>query len=165
MEKKGALSMSFGMIFSIIMIIVILGVAFYAISFFLNLQKCTGVGLFHDDFQKKVDEAWIAEIVSGTTSLTIPSRIEQVCFGNLENPGNIDSKTKEIFDEIEEFASPHQKETTNMFIYPASKSCGLGYKLSPHLKELDKFICFENRNGKISFRLTKESGDSLVGIS
>lgn len=165
MEKKGALSISFGMIFSIIMIIAILGVAFYAISFFLNLQKCTGVGLFSDEFQKKVDGAWIAEIVSEEFSLTLPSRIKYVCFGDLENSGNIDSSTREIFDEIKDFSSPHQRETTNMFIYPASKACGLGYRVANHLKELDKFTCFENMDGKTTFRLQRGSEDSLVEIS
>ncbi|MDP6845861.1 MAG: hypothetical protein QF460_02825 [Candidatus Nanoarchaeia archaeon] len=165
MKKKGDLSMSFGMIFSIIMIIAILGVAFYAISYFLNLEKCTGVGLFHDDFQKKVDESWIAELVSGEHSLTIPGGVEYVCFGDLENEGNIDGSTREILDEIKRFASPRQLEKSNMFMYPENKACGMGYKTANHLQELEEFICFENRDGKITFRLTKESEDSFVGIS
>ena len=165
MKKKGDLSMSFGMIFSIIMIIVILGVAFYAISYFLNLQKCTGVGLFHDDFQKKVDESWASELISVENSLAIPGGVEYVCFGDLKNVREMDDSIEEIFNEIKNFASPHQETTTNMFIYPMDNSCGMGYKSMQRLEIPNEFSCFENRNGKITFRLTKGSEDSFVRIS
>ena len=51
-DKKGSIELSFGMIFSIIMIIAIVGVATYAIVSFLELGKATELSLFHQKFQE-----------------------------------------------------------------------------------------------------------------
>ena len=58
MNKRGQIDISFGMIFSIILIIAVVGVAFYVINNFIELKKCTEIGLFYDDLKKYIDEAW-----------------------------------------------------------------------------------------------------------
>ena len=128
MRKGGAISLSFGMIFSIIMIIAILGVGFYAITFFLNMQNCTTTADFHKRFQQKIDNAWNAEIVSDEFYLDLPSKIKKVCFGDLENPGELRGNLVEIHEELRTFASMNQRENSNMFMYPAPSACKLGYK-------------------------------------
>lgn len=166
MEKKGSLSLSFGMIFSIIMIIAILGVAFYAISFFLNLQKCSSVGLFHNDFQNKINSAWIAEIVSEEFSLSLPKKIKSVCFGDLKNPGSLDAETEIAYDELIMYSTLTQQDESNMFLHPQDKSCDMGYQKVKHidLEELGKFTCFSNNNGRVTFKIKKGSEDALVKI-
>jgi len=166
MGKKGALSLSFGMIFSIIMIIAILGVAFYAISYFLNLQKCSSVGLFHNDFQNKLDNAWIAEMVSEEFSLNLPEKITAVCFGNLGNPGSLSAETERIYEEVMRYSTLIQQENSNMFLHPQEKSCDMGYQKAKHidLTELEKFTCFPNVEGKVTFKIEKSSEDALVRI-
>tara|TARA_Y100000310_G_scaffold343518_1_gene451574 strand:- start:2599 stop:3105 length:507 start_codon:yes stop_codon:yes gene_type:complete len=166
MEKRGALSLSFGMIFSILMIVAILGIAFFAISHFLNLQKCTTTTLFHQDFQNKINSAWSAEIVSEEFSLSLPSRIKLVCFGDLENPGTLTGETKKAYEELEKYSTLKQQEESNLFLHPQEKSCDMGYVRVSHidLSELDKFTCFETRDGKIKLEIEKGSEDALVKI-
>src|SRR3989338_2426588 len=58
MKEKRGLELSFSMIFSIIVIIAIVAVAFYMISYLLKLKNCTELGLFGRDLQDTIDRAW-----------------------------------------------------------------------------------------------------------
>ena len=49
MKKNGQATISFGMVFSIIMIIIFISFAFYAIQKFLDLQNSAQVGKFGSD--------------------------------------------------------------------------------------------------------------------
>ena len=80
MGKRGEIYISFGMIFSVILIIAIIGVSFYAINYFLNLGKCAEISLFYQGFQNEIDEAWSSEIVKTTFVGKLPVEIESVCF-------------------------------------------------------------------------------------
>jgi len=166
MKKKGALSLSFGMIFSIIMIVAILGVSFYAISYFLNLQKCTTTSLFHQDFQNKINNAWSAEIVSEEFSLVLPKRIEAVCFGSLNSSGALSGETERIHEDLIRYSNLKQQENSNMFLHPQDKSCEMGYRTAEHidLSELGGFTCFETREGRVTFKIEKGSEDALVKV-
>lgn len=59
-SKKGqeAVGMSFGWIFALILIIVFIITAIYGIKYFMNIGTCSRVGLFYDNLQQKVDEAY-----------------------------------------------------------------------------------------------------------
>ncbi len=50
------MKLSFGMIFSIILIIVFLSFAFYAIKIFLNMQTTMQVGKFVEELRNDVDK-------------------------------------------------------------------------------------------------------------
>ncbi len=150
------------------MVIAILGVGFYAIKFFLNMQNCTTTADFHKRFQQKIDNAWNAEIVSEEFDLILPSRIKKVCFGDLENPGEIRGDLIEIHEELKIFASINQRENSNVFLYPAAKACKLGYK---EVKNVDwrglddgNFVCMDNGDGKIIFKIDKGDRDALVKL-
>jgi len=85
MKKKGALNLSFGMIFSIFLIIVFLGFAFYVIPKFLDFQDKISVGKFVDDFQNDIDKMWKSTQGSQKVEYKLPKEIEEVCFNkNLE---------------------------------------------------------------------------------
>ena len=62
MDKKGQIDISFGMIFSIIIIIATVAIGFYVITYFLNLSSCTKVGLFWNSLNEEVDKAWNSDI-------------------------------------------------------------------------------------------------------
>lgn len=168
MGKRGAISLSFGMIFSVIMIIGIIAVGFYAINFFLNMQNCSNIGLFKDEFQGKINKARASEIASERISLRIPNQIKLVCFGNLENPGSLSGRTEQAHSELKMFISVSQRENSNMFLYPASQACKMGYSEVNHLDITElgngQFSCIENEDGEVTFKLKKESGDAFVKI-
>ena len=78
--KKGQMKLSFGMIFSIILIIVFLVVAFYAIQKFLVLQKDIVYKQFIDDLNADVYEKWKSTQGSEVITYKVPSSIESICF-------------------------------------------------------------------------------------
>ncbi len=80
-KGQGIFGMSFSMIFSIIIIIAIIGVAFYAITYFLNLSRCGQITTFYDDLQDEANQAWVSTNHRKVFEGSVPSGIEYVCFG------------------------------------------------------------------------------------
>ncbi|MDP4039905.1 MAG: hypothetical protein Q8P57_04995 [Candidatus Pacearchaeota archaeon] len=166
MNKRGVLSLSFGMIFSIIMIIAIVGVASYIIISFIGLGSDTEVVLFHQEFQETIDEIWGSAITNKVFSFNLPGNIELVCFGDLKG-STYELQYKEEYDEFKEFSSNFEKENTNRFIYPMKFAGDFAFS------EVDRisltglgsdFECFEVKSGKIEVRLEKGDFDSSVRI-
>lgn len=160
MEKKGEFQLSFSMIFSIIVIIAIIGIAFYVITYFLSLSKCTEVGLFYDDFKKHIDRAWRASIHEDSNALkdsTLPSSIEFVCFGNhTQTPLDKYKKQYNYFRGYED---------ENFFLYPANKACDgeLSALKLEHVRT-ENFFCVPVKNNRIKIKTIKDYSDSLVTI-
>lgn len=171
MNKKAqeVFGMSFGMIFSIIIIIAILGVGFFTIRHFLSLSKCSQVGLFLEDLQDEVDRAWTSGIYQGTFEGKLPSsglsnlEIEKVCFGDLDDNAPNDRITQE---ELDNYQNPGDGFFT--FLYPPENACGgdLFYKKLQHAETSgNKFFCVDVKNNIASIKLDKTPSDSLVKIS
>ena len=160
--KKAQLEISFGMIFSIILIIAFVAVAIYAIMAFLNWQKCAKVGMFKTELNSEVDRAWKSFGYSYDYSGTLPSDITYVCFGDLSSAKK--GTFQQYYDEIK--ATSLSK--TNMFFIPAKESCdgsrGLEIK-NIDIKEITKTnnpYCFKNTNSKIAIHIEKDASGSLV---
>ena len=79
-NKRGQMKLSFGMIFSIFLIIIFLAVAFYAISKFLNFQQELKYRQFIEDFGKDVEDMWKGTQGSQRYIYDMPSKVESVCF-------------------------------------------------------------------------------------
>lgn len=156
--NKGSIDLSFGMIFSIILIAAIIAVGFYTISYFLNLGKCTEVSLFYDDFQKAVNRAWNSEIARDEFSGSLPSGIESVCIGGLNSGNSI--FLKEV-TELRRFRS----QNANTFLYPVKKACNQAFANIEHIDIEDSFRCFPVVNKKVKIKLDKGSFDALVKIN
>lgn len=155
--RKGDFNLSFGMIFSIILIIAVIAVAFYVIGQFLGLKNCTEISLFLDDFDKSVDRVWKSEIARTTFSASLPSGIESVCFGNLSLPGSgIEYET----------LKKYSRSNSNLFLYPPEKACEIKYTTIEHLslESLQGFTCFDKVSGKVSIVLEKNTGEALVRV-
>ncbi len=122
LKKKGDINMSFGVIFSVILIAVFLFAAIYAINFFLNYGKCVQVGRFYDDFQKQISNAFLSQSTENKKfQISLPSSIEKVCFANLSatitNPG-------EDYDQIKDY----YLDDVNVFLIPGESACSIPYK-------------------------------------
>ena len=150
------------MIFSIILIIGILGVSFYAINYFLDLKKCTEYGLFIQDFEKKVDEGYNSDSVKLTFTGNLPSEIKKVCFGSFTSFSTL--------SEYQDIKRVYGSTNGNMFFYPIAKAvniCGrAAYSNIEHLsaEKLGGFTCFEVNSGKVILKLDKGSFDDQVYI-
>lgn len=160
MHKKGQIELSFGMIFSVIIIIATVVVAFYMISKFMSITPCTKAGLFYDSLRKEVDNAWQGTITQSTFKGDVPSDVSKVCFGNTTQ------KYSEDDSEAYEYAKMRSAGGNNVFFYPGLKTCDIKfsfYKLEH--ATTDSFFCVAVKSEKMSVRISKGSSDVLVKLS
>jgi len=169
MTKRGqtVFGMSFGVIFSIILIIFLLGVAIYAITSFVGISSCSKVGLFYEGLQDEIDKAWTSGIYRGNfplerNPLVLPSGIEKVCFGGLNQAvldnGNVQSELKEAYFLVED---------REIYMYPPDKACD-GELSSNSLEHVSiaNFFCVDVEDGNVEpFKLDKRTDASSVNIS
>lgn len=164
--KKGGMELSFGMIFSMILIAVFLFVAFYAIKFFLNMQCTVSEGQFVKDFENEVDRLWASsgsEESSFTRTIGGFCGVKEVCFVNpdMEKP-----QKGEFDEEYEEIQQQGFDAGDNMFFYPI-KSAEFGHvKIENiNLEGLNPNpYCIKFEDGKASIKLRKNSREELVRI-
>lgn len=158
MNCRGQMQLSFGMIFSIIMIIAGVAVAFYVITFFLDVSKCAQAGIFYQDLDNRVDKVWVSEKSSTVFESTIPPGITSVCFGNLTqfiNPGS--EERRENIERV------YRHSKNNVFLYPTRDACGKeGGAFELKHGEAEKFFCAEVNDGKVQVKIKKDSFDKLA---
>ncbi len=157
---RGQLEISFGMIFSIILIIAVVAVAFYVIQYFMKLSTCSGIGLFYEGLQEETDTAW-----AGSSSRTlfhgqVPSSVDYICFGNMSlNPANAD---RERFEELKR---AYRLRDSNVFVYPQKKNCGeLSARTLQHARMSEFFCVRADSKNIVEISLTKETFDNLVSV-
>ena len=161
-RKKAQMQISFGMIFSIILIIVFLAFAFYGIKTFMGIQNSAVIGKFFGEFQSDIDTAWRSTESSQEKEYFLPSKLNYVCFADFGSSANGDNSG--LFSELR--ANSYGQE--NIFTYPT----GLFKIESKKTENIDLVeitgeenpFCIEVINGKIRVILSKNSGEALVTI-
>ena len=164
-SKKGqqALGMSFGMIFSIILIVFFIAIAGIVIKSFLSAQDCARMGIFIDRLEKDVDKSWNSPSDSHVFKGDLPSKIDYVCFGNLSADINGD------FDTIGYDLGLFRGKKATIFFYPTGNACEIPFYNLKHI-DVEKITsrknpnCFETQKGKVSFKLEKGFNDRFVNI-
>jgi len=179
-KKKGQelFGMSFSTIFSIIIIIFIVAVAFIAIRHFVNLSKCSSVGLFYDDLREKVRDAWSSS--SGRYESyfegKLPNKgmfgtkITHICFGKLSDTPR-DNADREKLDNLITDYTFDRTDSYNVFVYPPDEGCdsGLGaITLKCGSAECvtteNKFFCVPVEDNKVKVRMTKQSDQYQITL-
>lgn len=150
-NKKGAMELSFGMIFSIILIIAFLGFGFYAIKTFLNVNDDAKVGSFINQLQKDVDDLWRGSQGNQTISYNLPQKIEKVCFINDNSVGRVSFRPMGI-------SSLDLVKMEHIDIINMTENSGI----DPQTKK--EFYCLKVVNKKIKLNISKEYGTELVLI-
>ncbi|MCX8159014.1 MAG: hypothetical protein N3D20_01845 [Candidatus Pacearchaeota archaeon] len=160
-KKRGQVQLSFGMIFSIIVIIATVAVAFYAISYFLNLSRCTQTGNFYSLLQNEIDKAWAGEITQKIFSGKLPSGIKMVCLGNMSQ-----SYDARLYGKIHQELKMISIAKNNIYLYPIWNACEgeFASKRLEHAK-IEEFFCINVKNNEVKIKLTKGSGEALVTLS
>lgn len=159
--KRGQLDISFGMIFSIMLIIAFIGLAIYVIVMFLGVKKCTEAGFFGKELQDEVDRAWNSDETSATLSFSLPSEIEKVCFINFSLSSK--GKDKNLYEELRVYRS----NKLNLYYVPTKKACdnkGIEVK---HINlnkilELNNPYCIDNKNGKVEMNIEGKYGNLVI---
>jgi len=166
-KAEGVFGMGFGMIFSIILIVFFLVVAFIAIKSFLGTQKCAQVGIFKDNFQTEIDKAWNSQKSDFEFKGRLPTQIKYACFTDLSKPITATGTSGNIGREL----GVYQGELANLFLYPVESACEMAYHEISHL-DIDRIIsssknpyCIPVDSGNINIQIKKDFGDKLVSIS
>jgi len=139
--KKGQLDISFGMIFSIILIVIFLAFGVYAIIKFLELQESIQISTFLNDFQNDVNKMWKSSQGSQSVKYTLPTKISAVCFQESEFE-NLKFTSERII---------RGKIIENIDIAKITKD--------------ENPFCIQNVKGKVSMTIVKNFGEQLVTIT
>lgn len=163
-KAQGIFGISFGTIFSVILIVFFIVIAFIVIKSFLNTQKCARIGIFIDNFENEVKDAWNSQSSSFESSGNLPSNLDYVCFANLSENFNGDN-----FD-IENEIGLYQGQNANLFLYPNKNTCNMPYHNIEHL-DIEKITALKNpycivvNKGKIKIQIEKGFNDALVSLN
>ncbi|MDA3836254.1 MAG: hypothetical protein PF542_01390 [Nanoarchaeota archaeon] len=139
MEKRGQMKMSFGMIMSIILVIMFLVFAFFAIKKFLGFQETVKTKQFLDNLQGEVDKMYKSTYGSKQVSYSAPSNMEKLCFFDMD---------KNVLLELK--GGPYQKNIDHL-------------NMEAILNGKDQ-LCATVENGKVALILEKKYGENLVTI-
>jgi hypothetical protein len=142
--KKAQNKMSFGMIFTVFLIAVFLGFAFFGIRSFLGSVDESKILKFKKDLQGDIDDVWNdLGRSSQPGKYLVPDKIIKICVNQTDTNNNF-----LIYYEDRSFPEEKKLEHLNME------------------KTLDgkKGVCFENKNGKIEMMIKKGSGEQTVTL-
>ena len=164
MKKSGQMQLSFGMIFSIILIIVFVCFAGYAIYKFMGITDSVKIGKFKEEFQTDVDALWKGNQGSKAVSYSVPNGVEKVCFIDFTVPAF--GRDSVVYSDTRHLYS----ETENLFFYPVGSGGGLDSTTIEHI-DIDETTSEENpsciivENGKMKFTMRKDFGSALVTLT
>ncbi len=163
--KRGQLKLSFGMIFSIILIVIFLVFAFYAIKTFLGISDSAKTARFVNDLQADIDRVWKSAQSSQEQEYFLPSKIEYVCFVDFSVSNEKKGSKSHFYDELKR----NYFGSENMVFYPfGSSELGSREIKNIDLIEITRYenpFCIQNTNGKAELTLVKEFDDALVTIT
>lgn len=120
-KAESSIGMSFGVIFSIILMIVFIVFAFIAINYFLNMSKVTTVNLFYENLQNNINKVYASPSSEKEFSFELPPKIEMVCFFDFN---------KSATHEIEKYKEVEMYDFTgeNTFLFPQKAMSNLNKK-------------------------------------
>lgn len=157
------LGLSFGVIFSILLIIFFIIIAFIVIKNFLDVQGCAKIEIFVNDLKTDVKRTWNSGYDSHSFQGLLPSKIDYVCFADFSSDNR--GGNMEIWDEI----TLYESKNSNMFLYPTGKACEVPNHDIPHidLEEITKDknpYCIPVNKGKIVIKIEKGLNERFVKV-
>lgn len=158
------MNMSFGMIFSIILIVIFISFAIYAIIVFLGTTQYTIGASFFKNLQSDINDIWQTGAGSQLRTYTVPSKTKFVCFGDARASNFAQNRV-----DLEELASVFWGGK-NIAFYPKGAGEGMDgtvlekIDLNLIIQEENPY-CIEVKNKKVSLIISMKSGDSLVNIT
>jgi hypothetical protein len=160
-RSQGVFGMSFGVIFSIILIVFFLVAAFIAIKFFLGFQKQAEFGIFLEDLQAEINGVWKSHESSVRFESLVNNEVDYVCFINMSAPASGSSVEGEIYSEIR-VGNPEN----NFAFYPPQIAADLSHaKLEHFAMPLENPLCIPVNEGKVEIIIEKNFGEALPRVS
>lgn len=163
-SRRGQLKLSFGMIFSIILIVMFISFGTYVTMKLLDFQCSIKAKSFESKLQEDIDKMWGSSQGSEIVTYSVPSGVERVCIADptLKQVGKNRIEHAE-FDELGIY-------DFNMFYYPTGSACGSDGTTLEHIDFLNMMqqenpICLDVINGKVDVFLKIDYEENLVTIS
>lgn len=139
MEKRGQLRISFGIIFSIFLIIVFLFFAFKVISSFMDVNECADIAKFYGDFQKSIDKAKNYQETTQPVKINLGSTVDKICFVDLNANQTGPYQKPDSYDVGDNFFIIYQEEGCEQFSNHIFKNLNV-----TKITETNNPNCFEN---------------------
>lgn len=162
MQRRGAMELSFGMIFSIILIIFFLAFAFFGIRTFLGIQDSAKTTKFLNDFQSDVEKVWKSSQSSQEKEYFLPKDKSEVCFADFDSSAR--GSKAGIYSELKRADYGRENLVFYPVIFGESESAEIRYVDLATITENENPFCIQNIEGKVKIRLTKDFNDALVKI-
>jgi hypothetical protein len=157
-RTRGAMELSFGMIFSIILIISFLVFAFYAIKMFVNASDSAKIASFRSNFQEDINKIWTAPQGNQKVNYGLPKKITEVCIVKNYDP-NLIFYPEEAIGDLKPVNLNHINITKSI-------KTGLpGVKNKLLDGQSKQMICFNNTKEKVSMVIKKNFGENFVTVS
>lgn len=161
-NKEGQLKISFGMIFSIFLIVVFLAFAFMGINRLLSTNENVLIGKFVSEFSADVETVWKSNEVNQIYSYKLPGKVKGVCILDSESSGS--GSGLEFYDDLMFEVSSIEE---NLFFYPPSSSGNLGGSVISYVDMgqttlTDNPLCIKVNDGEVDIKLIKTRGNPLV---
>jgi hypothetical protein len=160
--KKGALEMSFSMIFSVILIIAFVAAGFYVVKMFLTVKSCADTGTFYADLQTSITNAWKSPETSKTFNAVLPTDFTYACVINWsEDTGR--GINADMFNQLSVFEK-------NFVLWPRGKACkgfegiDLAHIDLQQMTSDNNPFCIKVDKGKVSIKIEKTINENLVRI-
>ena len=134
------MKLSFGMIFSIFLVIIFLAVAIYFIIKFINIQHLIQIETFKNDLQADINQMWQSQQGSQEREYSLPTKVNAICF--------MDDDYQNLM-----FESDALIDGQNI------KNIDIDFITSK-----DTRYCIPNIEGKVKMTLVKDYGETLVKI-
>ena len=175
-KKAQIMGMSFELIFSLILIAVFIYAAFMGIKYFMATADKAKISSFIADLRSDVEGAGIAQGISKPYDFYLPKGIKWVCFAN-ESLTAGDFNGKEYRTDCQEFISRYlvtfNNTSMNLFFCPpkgaysvnAAFQAMIDCKGNDCLKFPSNPYCIPNKDGKVTIRLERESGEEKIRLS
>ena len=163
-NKRGQMKLSFGMIFSIFLIIIFIAFAIYGITKFLGFQRGVQIGQFVAKVQVDIDKIWRGSEGAVEKTYKLPDKIQYICLVDYGMPSK--GPKSELYRDLELISAGHNN---NFFFYPIGAGEGQDAARLEHL-DLSKITkdenpyCIPNINGDVTMGINMQLGESLVTL-
>jgi len=159
------MGMSFGMIFSIILIVFFIVVGGIAVNAFLKWQKEMQLGLAIKELDGAIKLAFNSENYDKTVKISFPSGVQEVCFINWS--AQVSSDASNIDSEIFNYARKQtHKIENNFFIYSPDRDYNIRFATVKYIDLTSKNpICITLKNSVASIKIQRTFENPLVRVS
>ena len=162
-KAEGVFGLSFGMIWSIILIVFFVLGAFMGIKTFLNYQEKTTLGFFLDDLDSAVKKAFYAESTNYIFKSNLPSGIEYVCFMNFSSPvKNPNDAESMVWNHV---TTTYYEPDMNVYLYAPKKDYGISLDRIKFIYTERNPLCVKVKEKTISIRIEKKFEEAFVRLS